>query len=109
MQSGLEKEEERDGEGRKGGNFEEPFFARERQRERDMKTRRDHYFPFHLAAAAVSVSVSRFTSLPSSPVLLLESDSLEGDENVGEEERAEDGQWRFLGRRQGGREGEGDR
>ena len=59
MQSGLEKEEESDGEGRKGGNFEEPFFAKET--ERDMETRRDHYFPFHLAAAAVSVSV---TSLP---------------------------------------------
>ena len=107
MQSGLEKEEESDGEGRKGGNFEEPFFAKETETERDMETRRDHYFPFHLAAAAVSVS--RVTSLPPSPFLLLESDSLEGDENVGEEERAEDGQWRFLGRRQGGREGEGDR
>ena len=66
MQSGLEKEEESDGEGRKGGNFEEPFFAKETERERDMETRRDHYFPFHLAAAAVSVSVSRVTSLPPS-------------------------------------------
>ena len=52
MQSGLEKEEGSDGEGRKGGNFEEPFFAKETETERDMETRRDHYFPFHLAAVA---------------------------------------------------------
>ena len=79
-----------------------------------METRRDHYFPFHLAAAAVSVSVSRVTSLPPSPFLLLESDSLEGDENVGEEERRRERRtaravaisWKETGR---GREGEGDR
>ena len=68
MQSGLEKG--------KGRNFEKPFFSR------------DHYFPFHFAAA---VSVAR------SPFLLLESgaerrDSLEGDEDVGVSGDSEEGE-----------------
>ena len=68
---------------RKGRNFEKtPFFASETRT-------RDHYFPFHFAAA---VSVAR------SPFLLLQRraerrDSLEGDdEDVGVSGDSEEGE-----------------
>ena len=85
-------------------------FSRRRQRERHGDEKRS-LLPISFGRRR-SLSLSRY--LPPSPFLLLESDSLEGDENVGEEERRRERRtaravaisWKETGR---GREGEGDR
>ena len=105
MQSGLEKEEESDGEGREE-TLRSPF-SRRRQREtwRREEIITSHFIwppPQSQSPLPPSLSVSAFGERR-------RSDSLEGDENVEEEEGAEDGQCSgdFVeGDREGEREGD---